>query len=318
MAKKYWMVSPNANNNPKTVPDWKEASIQERMAFMGWESDSKNHLMGPKFAGRNKEGVMPGDVILIARRSVGKPDVVGFGVVRGEYKKIKELKGFRPPKGDSNSGSLRKLRPFVKCGELPNGIPFLDVLPPRGAALRQLHPEKYGNETKYDAHKKVCDWMEKNLREAGEEQHAVSESEDESKWGQDGNGSANSVQSEKVRMEGEMRTVKATIRDPQLRADAKRKYGLKCYCCGFEFARFYGDDAKNIAIVHHLKKFEGKRRKVTINDVMVVCANCHQVIHIRKQPIHVDELKKRISGQWTRWSDDGTKPKPRRRRYRKN
>ena len=117
------------------------------------------------------------------------------------------------------------------------------------------------------------------------------------------------IQSEKARMEGEKRTVETTIRDPRLRADAKVKWGLKCYCCGFEFGRFYGDIARNVAVVHHLKMFKGKRRKATVQDVRVVCANCHQVIHVRKQPISVEDLKKQISAHWTRWSADGIKAK---------
>ena len=117
------------------------------------------------------------------------------------------------------------------------------------------------------------------------------------------------IQSEKARIEGEKRTVETTVRDPRLRADAKVKWGLKCYCCGFEFGRFYGENATNLAIVHHLKMFKGKRRKATVQDVRVVCANCHQVIHVRKEPIGVDDLKKQISARWTRWSDDGIKSK---------
>ena len=117
------------------------------------------------------------------------------------------------------------------------------------------------------------------------------------------------IQSEKARIEGEKRTVETSVRDPRLRADAKAKWGLKCYCCGFEFARFYGDIAKNVAIVHHLKMFKGKRRKATVQDVRVVCANCHQVIHVHKKPIHVDDLSKQISGRWARWSHKGIKSK---------
>jgi len=163
MAKKYWVVSPNVKNNPKTVPFWKEASILEQAAFMGYAPDSPKHRMGPKFAGSNKEGILPDDVVLIARRSSGKPDVVGFGIVRGEYTKIKDLRNFKLPKDDSDSGSMRNLQPFVEYCEPSSNIPIFNVLPPRGRALVQLHPEKYRTKAKYDTHKKVCDWLERNL-----------------------------------------------------------------------------------------------------------------------------------------------------------
>jgi len=121
---------------------------------------------------------------------------------------------------------------------------------------------------------------------------------------------SSTIQSERVRIEGEKRASETTVRDPQLRADAKAEYGLKCCCCGFEFSLFYGDIAKNCAIVHHLSMFKGKRRKATVQDVRVVCANCHQVIHIRKKPMAVEDLKQEISTRWTCWSEKGIKPNP--------
>jgi hypothetical protein len=57
--------------------------------------------------------------------------------------------------------------------------------------------------------------------------------------------------------EGGSRTVVQSVRSGRLREDAKRKYGLRCYCCGFEFEDFYGEDAHDRAIVHHLETFSG-------------------------------------------------------------
>jgi hypothetical protein len=177
MTKKYWVVSPNAKNNLKTVTEWKKASIREQAAFMGWESDDYGHnQIGPRFAGEIEQGIMPGHVVMIARRDRGKPDVVGFGIVHGKSIKIKELKGFKPPRNDSDSGSLRKLLQFTLCDSLPKDVPFKDAFH-WTRSLVQLRPEKE------IAHKKVCDWMEQNLGKAGEEQRATMESEDEQKFG---------------------------------------------------------------------------------------------------------------------------------------
>jgi hypothetical protein len=110
-------------------------------------------------------------------------------------------------------------------------------------------------------------------------------------------------------LEGEKRATMGTARNPQLREAAKRRYGLKCYCCGFDYEAFYGSVAKGLAIVHHLKLFAKstrKLRKTTIKDVRVVCANCHHVIHVENPPIDVDDLKKQISESWTVWSEKGT------------
>ena len=109
-------------------------------------------------------------------------------------------------------------------------------------------------------------------------------------------------------LEGETRAARTTVRNPRLREAAKKKWGLRCYCCGFDYEVFYGAVAKDLAIVHHLKVFQhsnGKPRRATVNDVRVVCANCHHVIHVEKEPIALDDLKERISESWTVWSQKG-------------
>ena len=154
----YWVVSPNVKKNEDTVKKWSNASVQYRAAFMGYEPDDPEHKSGLKFAGTQEPhilGIMPDDCILIARRYEGKRQVVAFGVVQGEHIKIKQLKGFKPPEEDGDSGSLRYLDPFITdYNEPPKSL--IRVLPPHGRALRWLDPEK-------DAHKKVCDWMELHL-----------------------------------------------------------------------------------------------------------------------------------------------------------
>jgi hypothetical protein len=114
--------------------------------------------------------------------------------------------------------------------------------------------------------------------------------------------------SEESFLEGEKRAVVATARNPKLRAAAKKHWGLKCCCCGFDFEQFYGSVAKGLAIVHHLELFPNAndtRREATVEDVRVVCANCHYVIHVQNPPIEVDDLKLLISKEWTPWSEKG-------------
>jgi hypothetical protein len=116
------------------------------------------------------------------------------------------------------------------------------------------------------------------------------------------------IADEEVFLEGEKRAVNGTARNPKLRAAAKKRWGLKCCCCGFDFEQFYGILGKGLAIVHHLQVFEaanGKPRSATVEDVRVVFANCHYVIHVKKQPIHVDDLKDKLSNSWTPWTENG-------------
>lgn len=122
----------------------------------------------------------------------------------------------------------------------------------------------------------------------------------------------NTTSDETAFLEGEKRAMNGTARNPQLREAAKKKYGIKCYCCGFDYENFYGSVAKGLAIVHHLKLFAkstGKTRKATVKDVRVVCANCHHVIHVENPPVPVDDLKEKICESWTVWSDKGTSRK---------
>lgn len=151
--RRYWVISPNVKNNNRTVGEWRQASVTTRAAFMGWHPDDPEHgQMGPKFAGRVAGGIEPGDVILIARRYAGAPEVVGFGVVNGEARTA--LSGFQPP--DDAFGSLRKLRPFIPWSGPPTGVPFAAAVT-HTRALAQLHPDAN------DAHQQICEWMERHL-----------------------------------------------------------------------------------------------------------------------------------------------------------
>ena len=55
-----------------------------KAAFMGYRPEDRGHLaIGYKFA----EEIKPGDIVLVARRHHKKPDIVGFGVVKGKSKR---------------------------------------------------------------------------------------------------------------------------------------------------------------------------------------------------------------------------------------
>lgn len=141
----YWVVSPNVKNQEKTVEDWKRVILRTRAAIMGWKPGDKRHRIGPRFA----NDVQIGDIILIARRHDWKPDVVGFGMVIGEYRERRFRMSDAPV-------YVRELKPFIPVQQEPEGIPLLNVLP-RNRAMVQLHPEEN------QAHKEVCEWMARQL-----------------------------------------------------------------------------------------------------------------------------------------------------------
>jgi 5-methylcytosine-specific restriction enzyme A len=96
--------------------------------------------------------------------------------------------------------------------------------------------------------------------------------------------------------EGTLRRVRVNAyeRDPRARAACIAHYGSACSICGFDFGEAYGDPAKGIIHVHHLRQLSkiGKGYRVDpIADLRPVCPNCHAVIHSRSIALTIDEVK---------------------------
>jgi hypothetical protein len=149
----FWVVSPNVQTNNRTVSAWKQATLTFKAAFMGYRPDDRGHMaMGYKFA----EKIKPGDIVLVARRHHKRPDIVGFGVVKGKFRR--RLKGFKPPETEWH-GSLRLLLPFRATTTSSDEISTKSMMKILGhtAALCKLHPKRNGQ------HKIVCDWLERSV-----------------------------------------------------------------------------------------------------------------------------------------------------------
>jgi predicted HNH restriction endonuclease len=90
-------------------------------------------------------------------------------------------------------------------------------------------------------------------------------------------------------------------RNPRLRHQAILIHGTSCAACGFNFKKFYGEYAQNFIHVHHVKpvsEFNGPTVVDPEKDLVPLCANCHSVIHRRKDRVlSVEELKKMIQAQ---------------------
>ena len=72
---------------------------------------------------------------------------------------------------------------------------------------------------------------------------------------------------------------------------------LYCEKCGFDFSEKYGERGADFIEVHHTKAI-AKRKKseqTKIEDLAMLCSNCHSVVH-RKQPwLTMDELEEIIN-----------------------
>ena len=83
----------------------------------------------------------------------------------------------------------------------------------------------------------------------------------------------------------------------QCKKAALKKHGrLACEACGFDFSVKYGDVGNGIIEVHHTRPVhtltEGEKTK--LDDLALLCANCHRVVHSRRRWLTVDEVKAAI------------------------
>ncbi len=90
-------------------------------------------------------------------------------------------------------------------------------------------------------------------------------------------------------------------RDSKINKKKKESYyrknqKLDCEVCGFDFYKVYGDLGKGFIEVHHripLSKINGET-KTNLNDLALVCSNCHKMLHKKIDIMSIDELKKII------------------------
>lgn len=93
-------------------------------------------------------------------------------------------------------------------------------------------------------------------------------------------------------------TVNAYERDSEARKKCLNFYGLNCIVCGFNFEKKYGEAGKGFIHVHHLKPLSeiGEKYELDpLDDLRPVCPNCHAVLHKRKPPYSIEELKQTIN-----------------------
>lgn len=77
----------------------------------------------------------------------------------------------------------------------------------------------------------------------------------------------------------------------------KKKGKLECEVCGFVFNADYGENIGNNFIECHHKDpvAQSGKKKITVNDLALVCSNCHQMLHTKKPIIYtITELQKEV------------------------
>jgi 5-methylcytosine-specific restriction enzyme A len=82
-------------------------------------------------------------------------------------------------------------------------------------------------------------------------------------------------------------------KEQQLRLHGK----LTCEICGFNFEAFYGPIGKAFIECHHRTPLASLKvaSKTTLEDLALVCSNCHRMLHKEMRTLSVDILKECIN-----------------------
>lgn len=77
----------------------------------------------------------------------------------------------------------------------------------------------------------------------------------------------------------------------------KKNGKLDCEVCGFDFKVVYGDIGIGFIECHHRKPlFElNEETETTLDDLALVCANCHRMLHSDLDTLSIESLKGRIN-----------------------
>jgi hypothetical protein len=84
-------------------------------------------------------------------------------------------------------------------------------------------------------------------------------------------------------------------RSREAREKCINHYGAMCQVCRLDFSERYGEIGKGFIHVHHLRQLSeiGSEYVVDpIKDLRPVCPNCHAMIHRRKPPFTLEELRR--------------------------
>jgi hypothetical protein len=99
-------------------------------------------------------------------------------------------------------------------------------------------------------------------------------------------------------MEGETskKEVKFRQRNRALVAAKKAASDYCCEVCEFSFEKTYGPLGKAFIIAHHIEPLGGRTgaSRMSWEDIKLICANCHAMLHKQIPPLSPGELRRRL------------------------
>ena len=84
------------------------------------------------------------------------------------------------------------------------------------------------------------------------------------------------------------------------KANALKKFGrLFCHACGFDFGKVYGRFGEGFIEAHHsIPVSQLIDNSVSrVEDIALVCSNCHRILHRRRPWLEIEQLKELLSRQ---------------------
>ncbi|GEM_PF-2747752 len=95
------------------------------------------------------------------------------------------------------------------------------------------------------------------------------------------------------------------IRNKTLAKKAKELYGYKCCICNFSFEETYGELGKEFIECYHIKPLSERPEsewtedlKTSLEDVIVVCSNCHRMIHSKRPALSIEIVKQALKNRY--------------------
>lgn len=90
----------------------------------------------------------------------------------------------------------------------------------------------------------------------------------------------------------------AVVRQAKARHSQIHNNKLPCEVCGFEFSRHYGAIGEGYIEAHHTRPLSelaaGEICHTRLEDLALVCANCHRMLHRRRPWASISDIKKRL------------------------
>ena len=98
--------------------------------------------------------------------------------------------------------------------------------------------------------------------------------------------------------EGKRYTSEVTfrVRNRALIEAKKANSDYRCEACEMNFKEVYGDIGDEYIIAHHVNPISSRKSasRTTLDDIALVCANCHDMLHRTDPPMSISELRRRI------------------------